>query len=152
MSHDRALPPQPTEVVLTLAREELTVGRRVAPTGSGVRIHKTVSEQTRRIDMELLRDALSVTRVAVDKVVPLSEAPAPREEGNVLIVPVLEEILVMDKRVRIKEEIHITRSVRHELYSTTVVLRTEDVVVERFGDCPDTDVKPTEGGQSCRHS
>jgi len=133
-------------IVLPVMREELHVGVRQVDTGSGVRIHKTVSERTHHVDQALLRDAVEVRRVPVDRIVALSDAPVARQEGDTLIVPVLEEILVVEKRLRIKEEVHITRTARQEQYADTVVLRTENVSVERFGDGPDLEVNPTNGG------
>ncbi|MES2317145.1 MAG: DUF2382 domain-containing protein [Pseudomonadota bacterium] len=127
--------------VVPVGQEELQVSTRRVDTGRGVRIHKTVSEQVRHVDQALLRDAVEVRRVAVDKIVPLSEAPATRHEGDILIVPVLEEILVLEKRVRIKEEIHIIRRVQEEPYASTVVLRAEQVSVERFDDSSDPEAK-----------
>ena len=133
-------------IVLPVMREELHVGVRQVDTGSGVRIHKTVSEQAHQVEQALLRDAVEVKRVPIDRIVPLSEAPVARQEGDTFIVPVLEEILVVEKRLRIKEEVHITRTARQEQYADTVVLRTENVSVERFGDGPDPEVNPTNGG------
>lgn len=141
--------PEPAEgstLVLPVVREEVHVGIRQVDTGRGVRIHKTVSEQPYSIDETLLRDAVEVKRVPVDRIVAMSDAPAARQEGDTLIVPVLEEILVVEKRLRIKEEVHITRTARQEQYADTVVLRTENVSVERFGDDPNPEVNPTNGG------
>ena len=132
--------------VLPVLHEELKVGTRVVDTGRGVRVHKTVSEQAHQIDQHLLRDAVEVKRVPVDRIVSLSEAPATRQEGDTLIVPVLEEILVVEKRLRIKEELHIVRSARQEPYAGTVVLRSEHVAIERFDDNPDPEVITTDGG------
>ena len=132
--------------VLPVVHEELRVGKRLVDTGRGVRIHKTVSEQAHPVNQDLLRDAVEVRRVPVDKIVSLSEAPLARQEGDTLIVPVLEEVLVVEKRVRIKEEIHIVRSARQEPYSASVVLRTEHVSIERFDDSPDPEVITTDGG------
>lgn len=133
-------------IVLPVVHEQLQVGVRQVDTGRGVRVHKTVGEQTHTIDETLLRDALEVKRFPIDKIVSLSEAPAVRQEGDTLIVPVLEEILVVEKRLRIKEEVHITRTTRQEHYADKVVLRAEKVSVERFGDDPDPELNPTNGG------
>ena len=122
--------------VLNVAREEVHVGVRAVDTGRGVRIHKTVSEQAHRIDVTLLRDTVSVKRVPVDKIVSLTDAPQARQDGDTWIVPILEEVLVVEKRLRIKEEVHITRTAHAEPYSDSVVLRAEHVSVERFGDGP----------------
>lgn len=142
-------PPPPAgdgTIVLPVIHEEVQVGVQRIDTGRGVRIHKTVSEQVHPIDVTLLRDAVSVQRVPVDKIVPLSEAPVARQDGDTLIVPILEEILVVEKRLRIKEEIHITRSAQAQPYSETVVLRSENVSIERFDEGPEPEVNSTNGG------
>ncbi len=113
-------------------REQASVDVRTVDIG-GVRVHKTVSEHPHHIDEVLQRDVIAVTHVPIDKIVPLSEAPQARQEGDTFIVPILEEVLVVEKRCRIKEEIHITRNQRTEQYVETVVLRSEDVAIERFG-------------------
>jgi len=39
---------------------------------------------------------------------------AARQEGNTLVVPVLEEVLIVEERLPIKEEIHDTRTGRRQ--------------------------------------
>ncbi len=129
-------------LTVPVVQEEMRVGVRTVDTG-GVRIHKTVHEHPHNIDEALLRDAVDVKRVVIDKIVSLSEAPQSRQEGDTLIVPILEEVLVVEKRLRIKEEIHITRSQRTEHHSETVILRSEQVTIERFGQVPDLAITPT---------
>jgi stress response protein YsnF len=122
-------------------QEEAWVEKRIVDTGRGVRIHKTVAEHPCQIDERLLRDEVEVTHVPVDRIVPLDQAPATRYEGDTLVVPVLEEVLVVERRLRIKEELHITRTRREERHVDTVMLKSEQVGVERFdehGDIPST--------------
>jgi uncharacterized protein (TIGR02271 family) len=121
--------------VVPALREEARVAVREVETG-GVRVHKTVSEHPHLVDEFLHRDELVVEHVPVDRIVPLAEAPVARQEGATWIVPILEEVLVVEKRCRIKEEIHITRNQRTEHHVEQVVLRAEDVEVERFGTSP----------------
>lgn len=115
-------------------QEQLDVGIRTVETGRGVRVHKTVAEHEHRIEETLMHDEVDVRHVPVDKIVSLSEAPASRYEGDTYIVPILEEILVVEKRLRIKEEIHITRTQRPQRFSETVPLKAETVSVERFDE------------------
>jgi len=125
----------PQEVLrIPVIEEQLAVGTRVVETGRGVRIHKTVSEQPVTIDERLVRDAVDVRHVPVDRIVALEEAPATRYEGDTLVVPVLEEVLVVERRLRIKEELHITRVRHEEHYRDTVPLKAERVEVERFDE------------------
>lgn len=120
-------------VTLPVQREELRVTRRVVETG-GVRVHKRVTERAQRIDETLWRDELEVRRVAIDKVVAPGAMPAARYEGSTLVVPVLEEVLVVEKRYRIKEELRITKVRRPRQHAETVRLKSEELNVERFGD------------------
>ncbi|GAA5231440.1 hypothetical protein GCM10025794_34850 [Massilia kyonggiensis] len=49
-------------------------------------------------------------------------------------MPILEEVLVVERRLRIKEELHITRTRREEHHVDTVMLKSEQVSVERFDE------------------
>lgn len=119
---------------IPVAAEELVVGTRSVDTGRGVRIHKTVVEQPVTVDEALGRDEVQVRRVAVDRIVAPDEVPATRQQGDTLIVPILEEVLVVERRVRIKEELHIVRTRHEERHREEVFLKAEQVNVERFDE------------------
>ena len=125
---------------LPLIEEQLRVGKRSVDTGRGVRVHKRIDEKPVAIDEHLLHEDLDIRHVSVERVVGLDEAPGIRYEndGATLVVPVLEEVLVLERRVRIKEELHITRVKRQVRHAETVVLKSEQVHVEWFdeGDPP----------------
>lgn len=127
----------PAAVTFPVHREELHVGIRTVDTGRGVRVHKFVTERSEQVDETLLHDEIDVRHVPIDKIVAMSEAPASRYEGDTFIVPILEEVLVVEKRLRIKEEIHLTRHRRPERFSETVPLKAETVSIERFDEGPD---------------
>jgi uncharacterized protein (TIGR02271 family) len=124
-------------VTIPVHQEELQVGTRTVDTGAGVRIHTSVTERPFEVDQALRHDELSVTHVPVDRIVAAGDAPAARYEGDTLIIPVLEEVLVIERRVRIKEELHITKTQRETHHTETVLLKSEHVSVERFDDAPD---------------
>lgn len=134
MSSNNASPSPQEVTTIPVSEERLEVGTRTVDTGRGVRVHKTVTEQPVSIDERLLRDELEVRHVPVDRIVALEEAPATRYEGDTLVVPVLEEVLVVERRLRIKEELHITRTRREERHHEEAVLKAEQVRVERFDD------------------
>lgn len=125
-------------VAVPVLREELDISTRVVDTGRGVRVTKTVGEEPAEIRERLWHEEVDVQRVAVDRVV--AEAPPSRYEGDVLVVPVLEEILVIEKRFRIKEELRITRVRKEQEYRETVPLRVEDVQIEAFDDGARNDI------------
>jgi uncharacterized protein (TIGR02271 family) len=121
-------------IAIPVHQEELAIGKRIVDTGRGVRVRKSVEEVPVAIDELLQREEVTVRRVPVDRVVALADAPAPRQEGDTLIVPVVEEIVVVERRLRIKEEIHITRIQHQDRVQDTVFLKSEEVAVERFDE------------------
>jgi len=124
----------PDEVLrIPVLQEELQIGKRVTETGRSVRLHKTVSEEVWRVDDNLVTQSLDIEHVPINAWVE-GQAPASRYEGNTLVMPVLEEVLVVEKRLRLKEEIRITARVQQEPVSERIVLRSEQVTAERFED------------------
>ena len=140
MSLDSSKPDQEMHELarVPVVHEEAWVEKRIVDTGRGVRIHKTVAEHPSQIDERLQRDEVEVSHVPVDRIVPLDQAPRTRYEGDTLVVPILEEVLVVERRLRIKEELHITRTRREERHVDTILLKSEQVSVERFDEHGDT--------------
>lgn len=114
--------------VMPVLEEELQVGRRRRVTGQ-VRLTRTVRREEATVDEPLLSERIEVERVPVNR--PVEAPPAPRHEGETLVLPVVEEVLVVEKRLILKEEIRVrrVREVRHE--PRRIVLQKEDVRVER---------------------
>lgn len=137
MQIDQAQPNGQEPLKVPVVREEVQVDKRVVDTGRGVRIHKTVAEHPCHIDERLTRDEVEISHVPVDRIVPLDAAPTTRYEGDTLVVPILEEVLVVERRVRIKEEVRITRTRREAHHAETVMLKSEQVSVERFDEAGD---------------
>jgi stress response protein YsnF len=121
-------------LVLPIAAEQVHLTVRQVDTGRGVRVHTTVSERIEEVEVLLRQEQVHVERRAVDRVVPLAEAPAMHYEGDTLVLPVLEEVLVLEKRIRIKEELRISRSHSERPHRESVPLKTEQAVVERFDE------------------
>ena len=82
------------------------------------------------MDEPLLREEVAIRHVPINKVWE-GPPPAPRYEGETYILPLLEEVLVVEKRLVLKEELHISRAQRTVHAPQNVVLRSEDVSVER---------------------
>lgn len=124
---------QGTQMRFPVMEEELQVDKRLVDTGRGVRLHKTVSEHVERIEQRLMHDELVVEHVPLGRVVS-GKVPETRYEGDTLVVPVLEEVLVVQKQLVLKEEVRITRQQRPIDASQEVRLRSEQVRVERFDE------------------
>jgi uncharacterized protein (TIGR02271 family) len=121
-------------IVIPVYEEQLQVDRRTIDTGSGVRVRKSVSQREEVVDVPLECDELEVVRIPVDRTLAAGEHAVARHEGDTLIVPVLEEVLVVEKRWRLKEEVRITRHRREAHAAHRVVLRSETVTAERFNE------------------
>jgi uncharacterized protein (TIGR02271 family) len=118
------------ETVIPVMQEELAVGRRRVETESGVRVSKTVEARDETVDIPLMKEAVNVERVPINR--PLDSAPAVRYEGEVMIVPIVEEVVVVEKRLMLKEEIRISRHKAEVREPQRVTLRTEHARVERI--------------------
>ena len=128
------------ELVIPVLHETVRVGKRRVESGR-VRVHKTVSERDEPVEVVLKRQDLEVERVPVGRVV--DRIPAPREEAGTLIVPVIEEVLVVEKRLILKEELHIRRKNTEQTVRETVRLRAEAVSVEHV-PAPATPTDPAD--------
>ena len=118
-----------TTLVVPVIEESLVVDKRVVDQG-GYRIVKSVDVREEVVDEPLVAHTVDVERRMIGRLLPSMEVPASRQEGNTWIVSVVEEILVTEKRLMLKEELHIrrTESTTHHLQKFS--LRSENVAVE----------------------
>lgn len=103
---------------------------------STVRISTHTSTQQEWVAAELTRSDVQVTTVPVGRHV--DEAPQVRTEGDTTIIPVFEEVIVVEKRLYLREEIHITRHSSVEAINEPVLLRKQEISVERIPDPEET--------------
>jgi stress response protein YsnF len=68
--------------------------------------------------------------------------PPIREEDDTTIIPVVEEVLVIERRLVLKEEVHLRRVRVRETHAASVVTRTQDVVVTRSEQQPTASAAP----------
>lgn len=108
--------------------EQLQVGRQLIETGR-VRLTKTVSETEETVTIPLLREQYTVERTPLHQYV--DELPATRQEGETTIYSVVKEVLVVQKRLLLIEEVRVTKEQTHLEETQTVRLRQEAVTVER---------------------
>jgi uncharacterized protein (TIGR02271 family) len=120
--------------VLPLVEEELRIEKRSLVTGK-VRVRSVVEEVQEVARATLEGEQVEVMRVPVEREV--TERPVVRQEGDVTIVPLLEEVLVVEKKLVLREELHIRRLVTREDVEVPVTLRRERGVAERVSAGPD---------------
>ena len=117
------------ELIIPVIAEELVVLTMEKDTG-GVRAVKTVREQEQIIDQPLLREQVTVERKTIKRML---DVPAVvRQEGDTLIIPVMEEVLVVQRHFLLKEEIHI-RKVQTQVHEPQrFIVRSEEVKLEQL--------------------
>jgi uncharacterized protein (TIGR02271 family) len=114
---------------IPLLKEELGVDKRSVVTGK-VRVRSVVDTIEELVHAAITDERVEVTRVPMDREV--EAAPSVRTEDDVTIVPIMEEVLVVEKRLVLKEELHIRRSVTLENVEVPVTLRKQRAVIERL--------------------
>jgi len=125
----QANPPSDDIRVIPVVEEILDVRQRRVETGR-VRITKIVHEREEEVNAPRVREEVTIERVPLNRMV---DAPiSMRQEGDTFIIPLLEEVVVVEKRLMVKEELRITKRRIEEHTSQQVKLRREEVVVERL--------------------
>jgi uncharacterized protein (TIGR02271 family) len=113
---------------IPLAEERLEVGKRAVESGR-VRVRIGVEAREERVPTELSHDIVEIRRVARNE--PLTEVPSVRLEGATTIIPVVEEQVVVEKRLVLVEEIHVVRRTETQIEDVAVTLRSERAEIER---------------------
>jgi len=117
------------EEVVPLYEETVSVEKRRVERGR-VRVTTTVTEHEEVVRQALEQEDVEVVRVPVDRDV--ETRPEIRQEGDTTIIPLVEEVLVVERRLVLREEVHVRRIKRTVEAEQPVTLRSEDAVVERI--------------------
>ena len=134
------------ETVIPLLEEELSVAKRVVETAR-VRVSRVTHDHQQLVDELLNHEKVEVERVPVDR--PVEAMPSIRQEGEVTIIPVVEEVLKVERCLVLKEEVHIRRIKTTERHQEQVTLRKQEVLVSRTpieqSGVPDLETQPSAG-------
>lgn len=129
MHEDRPVAePDRVELVVPLHAEQLDVTRLTHETGR-VQVSTVTRFHEQIVDEMLAEEHAHVKRVAVGRIVEVM--PDVRQEGDTTVIPVVEEVLVVERRLFLKQEIHVTRIRTTSRHEETVVLREQEAVVTR---------------------
>ena len=125
----QAIPAQADETVVPIHIEEAVVSKRTVQTGV-VRVSLTTSHHEKLVEEELACERVVVEHVPVERWV--DAVPPIREEGDTTILSIVEEVLVIERRLLLKEEIRLTRTRTTEVHRETVQLRKQAATVTRI--------------------
>src|SRR5438552_9426726 len=122
-----------------VVEEEARIEKRAVLAGK-VHIRTPVDMSSEIASAILTEQTVEITRVPVNKVI--EKAPAVRTENDTIIIPVLEEVLVVEKQLILKEELHVRRRMTEERVEVPVSLRKQRAVVERLSATRGADDTP----------
>ena len=86
-------------------------------------------EHEQLLDETLAREQVEVEPSPIGKVVEVP--PSVREEGDTIIIPIVEEILVVERRLLLKEEVRVRRVRSSESHRERVMLRRQEAIITR---------------------
>ena len=118
-------PGDPVAERVPIVEETVGIEKRTVETGR-VKVRTFVDEERVRVEGDLRREVVDVERVAIGREVEVE--PVMREEGEFLIIPVVEERLVIEKRLFLVEELRVRRTatiVPVEADATRRIMRAE---------------------------
>ena len=138
-ANNRAEDTPSDDAVIRLAAETLKVDKRVVETGR-VRVRRTTTEKVQKVDVPLSSDTFELHRVPIGKEV--KKAPPVRETRTEIIIPVVEEVLVVERRLVLREELHIRKVRSVERHSEEFILRVQQATVDRVAPQTSDDGSP----------
>ena len=119
------------EVVVPVLREDVIADTLPVQTG-GVRVTKTVEQHEHIVEQEIRKGHVDVKRIQTNRIVDGPQPP--HKSGNTLIVPIVSEVLRIEKQWVVTEEIHITQLEQRETVRETVPVKEEHARVERLDE------------------
>lgn len=114
---------------VNVALHEEVLEPRVQPVElARVRIRKRVEERPVDLTVDTERDDVTIERVPVER--PVDVVPEPWQEGDTLVIPVVEEIVVAERKLVVREEIRVTRRRTTEPVPIRTTLRREVIEID----------------------
>ena len=128
------------DAVLPLVEEALLVGKRRVET-SRVRVSVSTEIQEQVVRETLRTERTELERVPIGRELAEGEpAPAMRQEPDgTVVVPVLEEVLVVERRLVLREEIRMRVVAVDEAVEQPMTVRRQRASVERLPPLPAED-------------
>jgi len=117
------------DTVVPLLAEEVAVSKQVVETGR-VQVARVTHQREQLIDELLAHETVEIERTPIGQHV--AAMPAVREEDDTIVVPIVEEVLVIERRLFLKEEVRLRRVRSTERHQESVTLRHQEAVVTRL--------------------
>ena len=114
------------EIIVPLCCEELSISKRRLATR---RVHVATVTREREVVVNetVARETVEIERIPVGR--PLDRSPEIRQEGDTLVIPVVEEVLKIERKLILKEEIHIRLVRASHIDHQRVKTRAQELVI-----------------------
>jgi stress response protein YsnF len=119
---------QPEDLRIPLHVEEVSVSRREVEKAN-VQIALITGTREQLVEKELTHVRVEIERVPIGRTIEV--VPSISQQDDITIIPVVEEIVVVERRLVLKEEIRIRRASTKEQHQETVVLRQQEALITR---------------------
>lgn len=122
---------------LPVVEEQVSIRKRERVTET-LQAHTVTHEHEQPVEADLSVQTIRIERVPCDRFV---DHPIPdRQEGDTTIISVVEEVATLSVRLKLVEEVRITRHTETRRFEDAVKVRRQDIIIERVQPPPDTEV------------
>jgi uncharacterized protein (TIGR02271 family) len=118
-----------TEAIINVLKERALIQKNIVEKAK-VHIEKKVHHKEETIHIPVVNEEVEIKKIAVNEYVEIM--PQVRYEGDTIIIPVVKEIVVVEKKLLLVEEVYVTKLSNTTAEEKNVILREEEVTVERF--------------------
>ena len=118
----------PGSTIINVIQEQIKVHKEVVEKGK-VHIEKKVHEAIETVQIPLASEEVVIQKIVIQKIV--DTMPAIRYEGDTMIIPVVKEVAVVEKKLMLVEEVYVTKKTSSTTEEVTMPLRREEVNIER---------------------
>ena len=113
---------------VTLAEERVELGTKKV-VDRRVRITRATRVDEKNITAELTQENADIKRIAKNEVLEAQNIPQIRQEGDVTIIPIIEERVEIIKHYVLTEEIHIIKKRSTERHQEIITLRSQEIII-----------------------
>lgn len=115
--------------VIPVIEEFLKVDKKLVETGR-IHIRKEIDKEEKQIEIPLINESYEVEKVKVKNQI-FDQIPTIRDEGDVIVIPVIKEVAEIKIRYEVTEEIRLKKNKTTTTHKEKVTLKKEKVIVER---------------------
>ena len=115
--------------IIRVHQEALHISKEVVEKRK-IQIHKNVHTETVTHDIPLLNETIKIEHIDFNK--EITEIPKVRVEGNVTIIPVIEEVAMVTKKLMLVKEVYLTKEQHKKVEHIENKLRKETVTIDKM--------------------